>query len=70
MNQYTEQFVTFYSIDKLNHWLKETTNLITVTYKRALVVKDELNIIVGFTTKKSPNVSHDLITDYVLKLAE
>lgn len=70
MNQYTEQFVTFYSIDKLNTWLKETADLITVTYKRALVVKDELNIIVGFHIKRKADISYNAVADHVLKLAE
>ena len=48
MKKYTEQFVRFNSITKLNEWLTEVSELATITYKQALNVRERVNYIIGF----------------------
>lgn len=48
MKKYTEQFVRFNSITKLNEWLIEVSELATITYKQALNIRECVNYIIGF----------------------
>lgn len=52
MNEYTEQFVKFKSIDNLNKWLRNYSNRISITYKNVINDDESYIYIIGFSSKK------------------